>query len=120
MLIMNDESTICRLLLRLLFVQLIFHLHLQKKAFIYFSFQDHKMKVLLIVVVLLLVLHHACDAIPTNRWSCYKKLVKDRNCRDTGLERMRPIDSLENHYWEGNECDVVCYCNHLELLCCPR
>ncbi|XP_058242658.1 scrapie-responsive protein 1-like [Hemibagrus wyckioides] len=83
------------------------------------SMRDHKMKVLLIVVVLLLVLDHG-DAIPSNRWSCYKKLVKDRNCHDTGLERMRPIDSLQNHYWEGDECDVVCYCNHLELLCCPR
>ncbi|MCI4376038.1 hypothetical protein PGIGA_G00183520 [Pangasianodon gigas] len=81
--------------------------------------QDHKMKVLTISVILLLGLHMG-DAIPSNRGSCYKKIVKDRNCHDIGLERMRPIDSLQNHYWEGNECDVVCYCNFLELLCCPR
>ncbi|KAB5581359.1 hypothetical protein PHYPO_G00174690 [Pangasianodon hypophthalmus] len=81
--------------------------------------QDHKMKVLTISVFLLLGLHMG-DAIPSNRGSCYKKIVKDRNCHDIGLERMRPIDSLQNHYWEGNECDVVCYCNFFELLCCPR
>lgn len=73
----------------------------------------------MIAVFLLLGLHMR-DAIPSNRWSCYKKSVKDRNCHGAGLDSMRPIDSLQNHYWEGNECDVVCYCSLHELLCCPR
>ncbi|XP_053357466.1 scrapie-responsive protein 1-like isoform X2 [Clarias gariepinus] len=80
---------------------------------------NSKMKALIIVVLVLLHVH-VQDAIPSNRWSCYRKKVKDRNCLDVGPERMRPIESLKNHYWEGNECDIVCYCNLLELLCCPR
>ncbi|XP_066534290.1 scrapie-responsive protein 1-like [Hoplias malabaricus] len=78
------------------------------------------MKVLLLVVILLVL--HAVDAVPSNRWSCYKKFLKDRNCHniDSGSERMRPIDSLQNHFWEGNSCDSVCFCNFKALLCCPR
>uniref|UniRef100_A0A8B9RKB0 Stimulator of chondrogenesis 1 n=1 Tax=Astyanax mexicanus TaxID=7994 RepID=A0A8B9RKB0_ASTMX len=60
-------------------------------------------------------------AVPSSRWSCYKKVLKDRNCHSIGfgLGSMRPIGSLENHFWEGNSCDMVCYCNFSELLCCP-
>ncbi|XP_017556954.1 scrapie-responsive protein 1 isoform X1 [Pygocentrus nattereri] len=80
-----------------------------------------KMKVLLLVAILLLGLH-AGTALPLNRWSCYRKVLKDRNCHNvvSGLEMMRPIDSLQNHYWEDKSCDMVCYCNFSELLCCPR
>ncbi|XP_072533253.1 scrapie-responsive protein 1-like [Salminus brasiliensis] len=83
--------------------------------------QDHKMKALLLVAILLLGLH-AGHAVPSSRWSCYKKVLKDRNCHNVaiGLETMRPIGSLYNHYWDGNSCDMVCYCNFSELLCCPR
>ncbi|XP_049337373.1 scrapie-responsive protein 1 [Astyanax mexicanus] len=79
------------------------------------------MKAVLLVAVLLLGLQ-AGDAVPSSRWSCYKKVLKDRNCHSIGfgLGSMRPIGSLENHFWEGNSCDMVCYCNFSELLCCPR
>ncbi|XP_046733550.1 scrapie-responsive protein 1-like isoform X3 [Silurus meridionalis] len=77
------------------------------------------MKVLIITVILLLGLDMG-QSIPSKRLSCYKKTLRDRKCNDLGLERMRPIDSLQNHYWEGNDCDIVCYCYPLELLCCPR
>ncbi|KAL6487736.1 hypothetical protein MHYP_G00043620 [Metynnis hypsauchen] len=80
-----------------------------------------KMKVLLLVAILLLGLH-AGTALPSNRWSCYRKVLKDRNCHNvaSGFEMMRPIDFLQNHYWEDKSCDMVCYCNFSELLCCPR
>ncbi|KAF7710074.1 hypothetical protein C0J45_1271 [Silurus meridionalis] len=82
------------------------------------SVQNYKMKVLIITVILLLGLDMG-QSIPSKRLSCYKKTLRDRKCNDLGLERMRPIDSLQNHYWEGNDCDIVCYCYPLELLCCP-
>lgn len=91
----------------------------KNEHFILFLLQEHRMKVMVIVVVLLLGLHTGA-AIPSNRWSCYKKTVRDRNCHEIGPGRMRPIDSLQNHYWEDDECDVVCYCNLFEMLCCPR
>uniref|UniRef100_A0A8C7FMY9 Stimulator of chondrosis 1 n=1 Tax=Oncorhynchus kisutch TaxID=8019 RepID=A0A8C7FMY9_ONCKI len=84
-----------------------------------------KMKALLIAAILLVgLLAMGSEAIPSNRWSCYKKVLKDRDCRNVGISNgvatMRPIDSLQNHFWEGNKCDMVCYCNFSELLCCPR
>ncbi|XP_045572567.1 scrapie-responsive protein 1 isoform X1 [Salmo salar] len=84
-----------------------------------------KMKPLLIAAILLVgLLAMGSEAIPSNRWSCYKKVLKGRDCRNVGISNgvanMRPIDSLQNHFWEGNKCDMVCYCNFSELLCCPR
>ncbi|KAM9399773.1 scrapie-responsive protein 1-like isoform 2-T2 [Salvelinus alpinus] len=84
-----------------------------------------KMKALLIAAILLVgLLAMGSEAIPSNRWSCYKKVLKGRDCRNVGISNgvanMRPIDSLQNHFWEGNKCDMVCYCNFSELLCCPR
>ncbi|XP_062850832.1 scrapie-responsive protein 1-like [Trichomycterus rosablanca] len=78
--------------------------------------QDQRMKVLLFTAVLL----HMGYTIPQNRLSCYKKVLKDSECPNVGQDRMRRIDSLQNHYWEDNDCTVVCYCNFRELLCCPR
>ncbi|XP_038837773.1 scrapie-responsive protein 1-like [Salvelinus namaycush] len=83
------------------------------------------MKALLIAAILLVgLLAMGSEAIPSNRWSCYKKVLKGRDCRNVGISNgvanMRPIDSLQNHFWEGNKCDMVCYCNFSELLCCPR
>ncbi|XP_041964554.1 scrapie-responsive protein 1-like [Alosa pseudoharengus] len=79
------------------------------------------MKAVLIAALLLLGLYNS-HAVSLNRWSCNKKVLKDKNCHDiaSGMGQMRPIDSLQNHFWEGKKCDVVCYCNFRELLCCPR
>ncbi|XP_076845672.1 scrapie-responsive protein 1-like [Brachyhypopomus gauderio] len=79
------------------------------------------MKVLHVVGILLLGLH-AGGGTPTSRWSCNRKVLKDRDCHSAAnkLEKIRPIDSLQDHYWEGTECDTVCFCNFRELLCCPR
>ncbi|KAK6494174.1 scrapie-responsive protein 1-like [Huso huso] len=65
----------------------------------------------------------AIDAIPSSRLSCYKKILKDRNCHNipNGMEPLRPIEkALQDHFWEGEGCEIVCYCNFSELLCCPR
>ncbi|XP_035275017.1 scrapie-responsive protein 1-like [Anguilla anguilla] len=80
-----------------------------------------KMKPSVVAAILLLGLLTS-DAMPSSRVSCYKKVLKDRNCHHVanGIDLMRPIDSLQNHFWEGNKCDMVCYCNFNELLCCPR
>uniref|UniRef100_A0A8D0BRH5 Stimulator of chondrosis 1 n=1 Tax=Salvator merianae TaxID=96440 RepID=A0A8D0BRH5_SALMN len=60
---------------------------------------------------------------PTSRLSCYRKILKDHNCHsipEVGTS-LRPIDSLlEDHFWEGTGCEMVCYCNFNELLCCPK
>ncbi|KAJ8000626.1 hypothetical protein DPEC_G00182320 [Dallia pectoralis] len=84
-----------------------------------------EMNALFIAATLLVgLLGTGSDAIPSNRWSCYKKVLKDRNCHhigfSNGVAALRPIDSLQNHFWEGKTCDTVCYCNFRELLCCPR
>ncbi|KAJ8407462.1 hypothetical protein AAFF_G00273190 [Aldrovandia affinis] len=75
-----------------------------------------------VVAAILLVGFLTSYAMPSSRVSCYKKLLKERNCHNVanGIDLMRPIDSLQNHFWEGNKCDMVCYCNFNELLCCPR
>ncbi|KAG9344174.1 hypothetical protein JZ751_012658, partial [Albula glossodonta] len=75
-----------------------------------------------VVAAFLLVGLLTCEAMPSSRVSCYKKVLKDRNCHNVanGVDLMRPVDSLQNHFWEGNRCDMVCYCNFSELLCCPR
>ncbi|XP_030644166.1 scrapie-responsive protein 1-like [Chanos chanos] len=79
------------------------------------------MKAFIIVAILLSELYTS-DGVPSSRWSCYKKVLKERNCHNiaNGMDWMRPIESLQNHFWEGNNCDIVCYCNFRELLCCPR
>ncbi|XP_062334207.1 scrapie-responsive protein 1-like isoform X1 [Osmerus eperlanus] len=79
------------------------------------------MKDLLLAVTLLLA-HLSVNAMPSNRLSCYKKVLIDRDCHSVanGVDHIRPINSLQNHFWQGNKCDMVCYCNFSELLCCPR
>ncbi|KAK1791970.1 hypothetical protein P4O66_013202 [Electrophorus voltai] len=79
------------------------------------------MNVLHVMAILLLGLH-AGGGSPTRGWSCSRKVLKDQDCRSipSKLEKMRPMDSLQYHYWEGNHCDTICYCNFRELLCCPR
>ncbi|XP_069048832.1 scrapie-responsive protein 1-like [Lepisosteus oculatus] len=76
-----------------------------------------------VAVLAILVGLLAVGAIPSSRLSCYKKVLEDRNCHNipNGIELLRPIDNaLKNHFWEGKGCEIVCYCNFRELLCCPR
>uniref|UniRef100_A0A670ITV2 Stimulator of chondrosis 1 n=1 Tax=Podarcis muralis TaxID=64176 RepID=A0A670ITV2_PODMU len=60
---------------------------------------------------------------PSGRLSCYRKILKDHNCHRVpeGVASLRPIDGLlQDHFWEGKGCEMVCYCNFNELLCCPK
>ncbi|NXC75372.1 SCRG1 protein, partial [Anhinga anhinga] len=62
-------------------------------------------------------------AVPSRRPSCYKRALKDSNCHNIpeGMENLRQIDDgLQDHFWEGKGCEVICYCNLKELLCCPK
>ncbi|NWI87150.1 SCRG1 protein, partial [Pitta sordida] len=61
-------------------------------------------------------------AVPSQRPSCYKRLLKDHNCHNISdsRENLRQIDGLQDHFWEGNGCKVICFCNLNELLCCPK
>ncbi|XP_018591284.1 scrapie-responsive protein 1-like isoform X2 [Scleropages formosus] len=71
-------------------------------------------------VILLLLGLLACNAIPSNMWSCNKKMLKERDCHSlAGVGDLSPIESLHGHFWGGDRCDTVCYCNFRELLCCP-
>ncbi|NWS20710.1 SCRG1 protein, partial [Pachyramphus minor] len=61
--------------------------------------------------------------VPSHRHSCYKRALKHHNCHSIpeGMENLRQIDdSLQDHFWEGKGCEVICYCNLNELLCCPK
>ncbi|XP_069797236.1 scrapie-responsive protein 1-like [Narcine bancroftii] len=65
----------------------------------------------------------AAQAVPSNRTSCYKKMLRGRSCHNIlqGTDRLRPIDQgLVDHFWDGDRCEVVCYCSFRELLCCPK
>ncbi|XP_066574227.1 scrapie-responsive protein 1 isoform X2 [Amia ocellicauda] len=84
--------------------------------------QLEKMKAPLAILALL-VGFVSIDAMPKSRLSCSKKILKDRNCHNipSGVDLLRSIDtSLQDHFWEGDGCETVCYCNFSELLCCPR
>ncbi|XP_068125326.1 scrapie-responsive protein 1 isoform X2 [Hyperolius riggenbachi] len=75
------------------------------------------------VVLLLLITVWAITATPVGRLSCYKKILKDRNCHNVpeGVQNLWPkSDHLQDYFWEGTGCELVCYCNFNELLCCPR
>ncbi|KAM3939319.1 scrapie-responsive protein 1 [Leptodactylus fuscus] len=74
-------------------------------------------------VALLLFAVWEISASPAGRLSCYKKILKDRNCHNIpkGVEDLFPLKgNLQDHFWEGAGCEMVCYCNFNELLCCPK
>ncbi|XP_043577054.1 scrapie-responsive protein 1-like [Chiloscyllium plagiosum] len=75
------------------------------------------------IVLMLLSLLLVTQAMPTNRPSCYKKLLQGRSCHNIpeGTEHLRLIDQgLTDHFWAGDDCEIVCYCSFQELLCCPK
>uniref|UniRef100_A0A8D0L967 Stimulator of chondrosis 1 n=1 Tax=Sphenodon punctatus TaxID=8508 RepID=A0A8D0L967_SPHPU len=79
-----------------------------------------KMKILSALVLLSTLL--GANFMPSSRLSCYKKMLRDRNCHNIpeGAASLQPIDeNLQDHFWEGEDCEMVCYCNFSVLLCCP-
>ncbi|NXK97409.1 SCRG1 protein, partial [Formicarius rufipectus] len=74
-------------------------------------------------VLLLLSILLDTLAAPSQRPSCYKRVLQDHNCHNIpkGMDNLRQIDDgLHDHFWEGKGCEVICYCNLNELLCCPK
>uniref|UniRef100_A0A8C5KN86 Scrapie responsive gene 1 n=2 Tax=Jaculus jaculus TaxID=51337 RepID=A0A8C5KN86_JACJA len=81
-----------------------------------------KMKFLVLVAVSLTLLL-GTHAMPSNRLSCYRKILKDRNCHSLpeGAAHLTQIDeNVQDHFWDGKGCEMICYCNFSELLCCPK
>ncbi|NXG71050.1 SCRG1 protein, partial [Baryphthengus martii] len=77
----------------------------------------------MISALLLLSTLLSTPAAPSQRPSCYKKVLKGHSCQDIpeGVANLRHIDDgLQDHFWEGKGCQVICYCNWNELLCCPK
>ncbi|NXI52760.1 SCRG1 protein, partial [Chloroceryle aenea] len=77
----------------------------------------------MISVLLLLSSLLGTPAVPSRRPSCHKRVLKEHNCHNIpeGVENLRRVDEgLRDHFWEGNGCEVICYCNWNELLCCPK
>ncbi|NXG28698.1 SCRG1 protein, partial [Dromaius novaehollandiae] len=61
--------------------------------------------------------------VPSPHLSCYKRALRDHSCHSIpkGVANLRRIDqSLQDHFWEGKGCEIICYCNFNELLCCPK
>ncbi|CAN8208641.1 unnamed protein product [Coccothraustes coccothraustes] len=75
------------------------------------------------VLLLLLSTLPASPAVPSQRPSCYKRPLKEHGCHGipAGRDNLRHVDdALPDHFWEGQGCEVICYCNWNELLCCPK
>ncbi|NXT15901.1 SCRG1 protein, partial [Prunella fulvescens] len=80
------------------------------------------MKMVLVLLLLLSALP-GTPAVPSLRPSCYKRALKDHSCHSIpqGKENLRHVDdALQDHFWEGKGCEVICYCHLNELLCCPK
>ncbi|XP_007671215.1 scrapie-responsive protein 1 [Ornithorhynchus anatinus] len=78
----------------------------------------------ILMTVLLLGLLRGAEALPSARLSCYRKMLADHNCHSVpaGTTSLRRVDggNLQDHFWEGKGCEIICYCNFRELLCCPK
>ncbi|KAF3818488.1 hypothetical protein GH733_011905 [Mirounga leonina] len=104
-----------------------FHL-LKKQTLTHFAFssisgQKAKMKFIVLAVAVGLTLLLGVQAMPANRISCYRKTLKDRNCHNLpeGVTDLTKIDvNVRDHFWDGKGCEMICYCNFSELLCCPK
>ncbi|CAO2612176.1 Scrapie-responsive protein 1 [Lemmus lemmus] len=78
---------------------------------------------LVVFVTLGLTLLLGAQAMPSSRLSCYRKMLEDRNCHSlpegtADLTLIRP--SVQHHFRHGKGCEMICYCNFSELLCCPK
>ncbi|XP_058406347.1 scrapie-responsive protein 1 [Diceros bicornis minor] len=82
-----------------------------------------KMKFIALAVTVGLTLLLGVQAMPANRLSCYRKILKDRNCHNLpeGVADLTKMDvNVQDHFWDGKGCEMICYCNFSELLCCPK
>ncbi|KAB1256030.1 Scrapie-responsive protein 1 [Camelus dromedarius] len=82
-----------------------------------------KMKFIVLAVTIGLTLLLGVQAMPANRLSCYGKILKDRNCHNLpeGVADLTKVDvNVQDHFWDGKGCEMICYCNFSELLCCPK
>ncbi|NXY90702.1 SCRG1 protein, partial [Alcedo cyanopectus] len=62
-------------------------------------------------------------AAPSRRPSCYRRALEDHTCHNIpeSTANLRQVAAgLQDHFWEGKGCEVICYCNLNELLCCPK
>ncbi|XP_040822167.1 scrapie-responsive protein 1 [Ochotona curzoniae] len=81
------------------------------------------MKFTALAVIVALTLLLGVQAMPANRLSCYRKMLQDRDCHNLpeGVADLTDIDAaVQDHFWDGKECEMMCYCNFSELLCCPK
>ncbi|KAF6307124.1 stimulator of chondrogenesis 1 [Rhinolophus ferrumequinum] len=81
------------------------------------------MKFIVLAVTVGLTLLLGVQTMPANRLSCYRKILKDRNCHNLpeGVADLTKIDvNAQDHFWDGKGCEMICYCNFSELLCCPK
>ncbi|XP_015131723.1 scrapie-responsive protein 1 isoform X1 [Gallus gallus] len=79
------------------------------------------MKMLLVLLLLSALL--GVHTVPSRRPSCYKRILHNHSCHSIpeGMASLRRVDeSLQDHFWEGEGCETICYCNFKELLCCPK
>ncbi|XP_030740428.1 scrapie-responsive protein 1 [Echinops telfairi] len=63
------------------------------------------------------------QAMPASRLSCYRKILRDGNCHNLpeGVADLTLIDAnVQDRFWNGQGCEMTCYCNFRELLCCPK
>ncbi|XP_054557020.1 scrapie-responsive protein 1 isoform X1 [Talpa occidentalis] len=82
-----------------------------------------KMKFIVLAATIGLTLLLGVQAVPANRLSCYRKTLKDGNCHNLpeGVADLTQIDgNIQDHFWDGKGCEMICYCNFSELLCCPK
>ncbi|NXN68394.1 SCRG1 protein, partial [Himantopus himantopus] len=62
-------------------------------------------------------------AAPSRHPACSRRALGDLRCHGIpqGAENLRQIPGgLQDHFWEGQGCEVICYCTREELLCCPK
>ncbi|XP_007523069.1 scrapie-responsive protein 1 [Erinaceus europaeus] len=81
------------------------------------------MKFIVLVFIIEMALLSGIQTLPVNRHSCYRKILKDGNCHNLpeGVPDMTKIDvNVQDHFWDGQGCEMICYCNFSELLCCPK
>ncbi|NWY67919.1 SCRG1 protein, partial [Erithacus rubecula] len=77
------------------------------------------------MVSVLLLLSTLLDvpAVPSQRPACYKRALKGHSCHSIpgSTDSLRQVQGgLPDHFWEGQGCEVICYCTLNELLCCPK
>uniref|UniRef100_A0A8C6IJ98 Scrapie-responsive protein 1 n=1 Tax=Mus spicilegus TaxID=10103 RepID=A0A8C6IJ98_MUSSI len=63
------------------------------------------------------------EAKPPHREATYSYPNRQPQLRSqpTGRADLKLIDTnVQHHFWDGKGCEMICYCNFSELLCCPK